>query len=200
MLQDVAFPTVAHVVGPAETAYLAQSAVLYQALGVAQPVAWPRARITLLDAKAQRLLQKYDLTLEDLREAPAAELLARRALPEGVEQRAAAMRAGMAEGFAALQRELEQLDPTLLDAAKGAAQKIEHQLTQMETRVARSLARRSGELQAQAQHLDGSLFPNREPQERVLAGAGWLAREPQLLERLHAALDPAQPRPQGIAL
>ncbi|TAN24247.1 MAG: bacillithiol biosynthesis cysteine-adding enzyme BshC [Acidobacteria bacterium] len=198
VLQDVAFPTVAHVVGPAETAYLAQSAVLYQALGVTQPVAWPRARVTLLDAKAQRLLQKYDLGLDDLRETPAADLLARRALPEGVEQRVVAMRAGMTEGFAQLQRELEQLDPTLLDAAKGAAQKIEHQLTQMETRVARSLARRSGELQAQAQHLDGSLFPNREPQERVLAGAGWLAREPRTLERVHDALDAAEPRPQII--
>ncbi|MGH9483951.1 MAG: bacillithiol biosynthesis cysteine-adding enzyme BshC [Terriglobales bacterium] len=198
VLQDVAFPTVAQVTGPAESAYLAQSSVLYQALGVAQPVAWPRARVTLIDAKAQRLLQKFSLTLDDLRETPAADLLARRALPAGIEARVAAMRTGMAEGFTQLRQELEQLDATLLDAAQGAAQKIEHQLAQMETRVARSFARRSGELQAQAQHLEGSLFPHREAQERVLTAAGWLARNPQMAAQLHDALDAAQPQHQEI--
>ncbi|MGH9466060.1 MAG: bacillithiol biosynthesis protein BshC [Terriglobales bacterium] len=200
VLQDVAFPTVAHVVGPSETAYLAQSSVLYEAFGVRQPVAWPRARITFVDAKSQRLLQKYSLSLDDLRAAPAEDLLARRALPEGIEQRVATLRSTLAGGLEELRRDLQQLDPTLLDAANGAAQKIEHQLAQLEARVARSLARRSGELESQARHLDTTLFPRRQPQERVLTAAAYLARHPAMLETLHTALDPGQPAHQLIPL
>ncbi|MGH9476925.1 MAG: bacillithiol biosynthesis cysteine-adding enzyme BshC [Terriglobales bacterium] len=200
VLQDAAFPTLAHVVGPAETAYLAQAAVLYEALGVRQPVAWPRARITLLDARAQRLLQKFELSLDDLRATPAADLLARRALPEGIAARAAALLQTVRSGFASLTPELATLDPTLLDAARGAAQKIEHQLAQLESRVARALTRRGGELAVQARHLDNFLFPQRQPQDRVLAAAGVFARAPQALAALHAALDPAHPGHQVIPL
>lgn len=200
VLQDVAFPTVAQVVGPAETAYLAQSAVLYPALEVRQPVAWPRARVTLLDARAQRLLQKNDLTLEDLAAAPARELLARRAIPDGIEARAAGLRASLRDQFAGLARELQTLDPTLLDAAQGAGQKIEHQLQQLEARIARALGRRGGEIEAQARHLDNFLFPEREPQERVLASAGMAARAPGMFEALHAGIDPLQAEPQPIRI
>ncbi|MGH9486807.1 MAG: bacillithiol biosynthesis cysteine-adding enzyme BshC [Terriglobales bacterium] len=200
VLQDVAFPTVAQVTGPAEIAYLAQSAVLYQALGVSQPVAWPRARATLVDAKAQRLLQKYGITLTELREAGAGELLARRALPAGIREHAAALRAQTESGLQALGAELQQLDPTLVDAVQGAGQKIEHQLQQLETRVVRSLARRSGELGAQARHLDAWLVPEGQPQERVLSAAAVIARNPALLERLYGALDPDARAHQQIQL
>ncbi|MGH9518341.1 MAG: bacillithiol biosynthesis protein BshC, partial [Terriglobales bacterium] len=200
VLQDAAFPSVAQVTGPAETAYLAQSSVLYAALNLPQPVAWPRASLTLLDAKAQRLLEKYHLTLDALFAEPATELLARQMLPAGIERAAAALRENFESGYAALAAELQRLDPTLEAAGQGAAAKILHQLEQLEAKVARSFGRRSEELAAQARHLDASLYPNRHLQERLLATAGWVARHPDLLGRLHEELDPTRPGHQLIAL
>ncbi|MGH9482846.1 MAG: bacillithiol biosynthesis cysteine-adding enzyme BshC [Terriglobales bacterium] len=189
LAQDLLFPTLAQITGPAETAYLAQSAVLYAALGVRQPVAYPRVSATLVDAKARRVLEKYGLELDQIWREPAAELLARQALPPGVEARLTGMRAQFDGEYDRLARELETLDPTLVDAARGAVQKIRHQLEQLETRVGRSFARRSQELSAQAQHLEGSLHPGRQLQERVLAAASFATRVPDLAGRLHEALE-----------
>lgn len=200
LAQDLLFPTLAQIAGPSETAYLAQSAVLYAALGVRQPVVYPRVSATLLDAKARRLIEKNGLELDQIWREPAAELLARQALPPGVEARVTGMRARFDNDFNQLAGELTTLDPTLVDAAQGAVQKIRHQLEQLEGRVARSFARRSQELSGQAQHLDGSLFPNRQLQERVLAGAGFIAPNPGLVARLHDSLAVEVPDHQIVDL
>src|SRR5690606_32561824 len=50
VVQDYMLPTAAFIGGPAELAYLAQSAVLYQALLRRMPLVLPRAGFTLLDA------------------------------------------------------------------------------------------------------------------------------------------------------
>lgn len=200
LLQDVAFPTLAQVTGPAETAYLAQSAVLYAALGRRQPVAWPRASVTLLDAKARRLLEKYDLSLEEIWRKPAGELLGERALPPAVGERVQSLQSSLDQGMQALNAELQRLDPTLLDAARGAADKIHHQLAQLEGRVTRSLTRRSAELAAQARHLEGLLYPEHHVQERLLCAASFAPRYPGLFERLHAALDPSRPDHQTLEI
>ncbi|HXR98394.1 MAG TPA: bacillithiol biosynthesis cysteine-adding enzyme BshC [Terriglobales bacterium] len=200
LLQDVAFPTLAQITGPAETAYLAQSAVLYQALAVRQPTPWPRASATLLDPRAQRLLAKYELTVADAWSDDLEARLARHSMPAGIDRQVSLMRAQFDREFAVLEEALRTLDPTLVDAAQGAVQKIRHQLEQLEARVARSHARRTGEIAAHAQHLSASLFPNRHLQERCLAAASFTTRYRDLPERLHASLDPTQPAHQVIAL
>lgn len=200
LLQDVAFPTAAQVTGPAETAYLAQSAVLYAAFELPPPRPYPRASVTLLEPKARRLLDKYGLSLEDIWRAPASELLARKALPAELEQGLAAARAHFEEDFAGLAQSLAALDPTLVDAAQGAAQKIRHQWEQLQARSGRSLTRRSAELTGQAHYLDHCLYPQRQLQERVLGAAYWAGRYADLLPRLHAEMAPASPEHQELAL
>jgi bacillithiol biosynthesis cysteine-adding enzyme BshC len=200
LLQDVAFPTAAQVTGPAETAYMAQSAVLYEAFGVAGPRPYPRASLTLLEPKARRLLQKYALTLPDLWREPASELVARQALPADLEQLLANARGHFEDDFAHLEQALAALDPTLRDAAQGAGQKIRHQWEQLQARAGRSLARRNGEVAQQARYLDHCLYPGRQLQERVLAAAYWMGRYPDLLTRLHASVDPAAPEHQIVEL
>jgi bacillithiol biosynthesis cysteine-adding enzyme BshC len=185
LLQDVAFPTAAQVTGPAETAYLAQSAVLYAALEVSGPRPYPRASVTLLEPKARRLLQKYSLALEDVWREPASELLARQALPVELEAALTHARGRFEEDFAHIQQGLAALDSTLLDAAQGAGEKIRHQWEQLQARAGRSLARRSTEVSQQAQYLDNCLYPMRQLQERILSSGYWMARYPDLPARLH---------------
>jgi bacillithiol biosynthesis cysteine-adding enzyme BshC len=66
VIQDTLLPTVAYIAGPAELAYLGQAQVLYKEFGRPMPVIVPRAGFTLADHRIARLLDKYQLTLEDV--------------------------------------------------------------------------------------------------------------------------------------
>src|SRR6476646_1480289 len=66
VLQDYLLPTAAYIAGPAEIAYYAQAEVIYKKLLGRMPVILPRAAYTILDAKAEKLLQRYGLKVEDV--------------------------------------------------------------------------------------------------------------------------------------
>ncbi len=66
IMQDCLLPTLAYTGGAAEVAYFAQGAVVYQALlGRVTPVL-PRFSATVIEAKPQKLLERYDLALPEL--------------------------------------------------------------------------------------------------------------------------------------
>src|SRR5467141_1015504 len=70
VVQDYLLPTAAYLGGPAEIAYFAQSSVIYEQLLGRMPVILPRAGFTIIDAKAEKLLQKYGLCIENLWAGP----------------------------------------------------------------------------------------------------------------------------------
>ena len=72
IMQDFLLPTLAYTGGAAEAAYFAQAGVVYEALlGRVTPIL-PRFSATIIEPKAQRLLEKHDLTLTDVFEGPEA--------------------------------------------------------------------------------------------------------------------------------
>ena len=61
VVEDYVLPTVAYVGGPAEVAYFAQAAVVYEELlGRVTPIV-PRLSATLVEPRVQRLLERYGL-------------------------------------------------------------------------------------------------------------------------------------------
>src|SRR5467141_3460833 len=70
VVQDYLLPTAAYLGGPAEIAYFAQSSVVYEHLLGRMPVVLSRAGFTILDATAERLLQKYGLCIENIWAGP----------------------------------------------------------------------------------------------------------------------------------
>src|SRR5271156_5782368 len=66
VVQDYLLPTAGFSAGPAEISYLAQSEVVYRHILGRMPVLLPRADFTVLDAKADKLLQKYHLCIENI--------------------------------------------------------------------------------------------------------------------------------------
>lgn len=66
IVQDTLLPTVAYIAGPAELAYFGQAQAIYAQFGRPMPVIFPRAGFTLADHRLVRLLDKYDLKLQDV--------------------------------------------------------------------------------------------------------------------------------------
>jgi uncharacterized protein YllA (UPF0747 family) len=65
VVQDSMLPTVAYIGGSAEIAYLAQSAVLYDALLGRMPVAVPRSGFTIVDQRSQKVMDRFGLAIAD---------------------------------------------------------------------------------------------------------------------------------------
>ena len=88
VLQDYWLPTLAYIGGPAEIAYFAQAAVVYQKLlGRVTPIL-PRMSATLIEPRIERLLTKYEVELPELfhGECELRDCLAARSLPAELKQ------------------------------------------------------------------------------------------------------------------
>ena len=193
VVQDALLPTAAYLGGPAEIAYLAQSGVLYDQLGVRRPVVLPRPSFTLIEPYIARLMKKYGLVVEDwfagrqhvLRKMEAA------FLPQKVEHRFAGGEKALRATLEKLRDPLGALDPTLLGALDNATKKISYQHAKLRARAARAAAFRKGVIERHEAALTASLFPHHAPQERTACLAPFLARHGSgLLDELLSRIAP----------
>ena len=191
ILQDHLLPTLAYTGGAAEVAYFAQVAVVYQELlGHVTPIL-PRFSATLVEPKAQSLMGRYHLPIQDmfhgeekLRERIAAEILPRE-LQEAFDQAGESME----KCFASVRSALLNLDKTLAEAADNAKSKIQHQLESLRGRAGRAELRQTELAARHAQQLSTALYPNKALQEREIAGIYYLARHgTDLLHEIYACL------------
>ena len=177
LVQDMLLPTVAYVAGPAEVAYFAQTSTLYEALLGRMPVIVPRASVTLVPRKLQRLLAKYQLDLCALFQAPS-DLFSRmaqqqfpRRLQSRLEQTEKRLEKMLAESAVAL----DALDPTLPGAVETSHRKILYQFRKIRTKAARAHAQHSDLLARHLAMLSDSLYPRRGLQERTVNFFSFLA-------------------------
>jgi bacillithiol biosynthesis cysteine-adding enzyme BshC len=187
LVQDTLLPTIAYIAGPSELAYLGQAQVLYEAFGRPQPVFFPRAAFTLLDHRIEKLLDKYQLSVEDvwLGEEHLSGKIAAVGLAEGWSERFAQAQQDMTSLLAHLRGDIERLDPTLLEALQHAQEKIHYQMDRLRGKVNRAGLARSELLQRHAQALTRFLMPQKDLQERRVGGAYFLGRAGyELLPRL----------------
>lgn len=168
--QDYLLPTAAYVGGPGELAYFAQSSVLYdQLLGGRMPVAYPRACFTLLDARAEKLLKRFGMTLPEalIREELLRERIAQTLVPAGL---AAGFERTAEETAARLDQlgaELRNFDPTLAAAMTKSRSKVLYQLDKLRRKTERETLRRDARASADAAYLNGLLYPEKHLQERL---------------------------------
>ncbi|MGB7134935.1 MAG: bacillithiol biosynthesis cysteine-adding enzyme BshC, partial [Acidobacteriaceae bacterium] len=179
VFQDYLLPTQAIVGGPAEIAYYAQDQVLYQAiLGRTTPVL-PRLSATLIEPAVAKILDQYQLSLEDILAAHPDELahrLGARSLPvEGKLKLAAAGNALDAE-IDALLAWCESLDPSLARSAQVSASKMRYQMNRLRRLAASYQLQRDAGIRRHVDALSFNLFPDRHPQERTIGGVAYLSR------------------------
>jgi bacillithiol biosynthesis cysteine-adding enzyme BshC len=176
--QDFLLPTAAYIGGPAELAYLAQAEVLYSGLLGRTPVVLPRASLTILDARAQRLLRRYALTVTDCFAGP--EQLRRSIsqclIPPQVEKSLADSEGRIGEALESARRALEAFDPTLGNALTTTSEKMLYQFGKIRSKAAQECLRRDSRAAADASYLAGLLFPSKTLQERLYSVLPFLAR------------------------
>lgn len=203
VVEDYLLPTLAYVGGPSEVAYFAQAAVVYEKLlGRVTPIL-PRFSATLVEPRTKRLLERYRVSVADSFHGVEhlQEVLAEHALSKEVQDAFDSTQASVESSLASLRQSLEKFDSTLAEAAARSESKMRYQLERLRTRVAHAELQRQEELGRHAEQLMACLFPNKNLQERELAGISFVARYgPQLLLQLYDAVQTACPDHQVLYL
>ena len=191
VVQDSILPTAAYVGGPAELAYLAQSAVIYERVLGRMPVAVPRAGFTLLDQRARKLMEGYGLCLPDFFRGEEAlrEHIAARLVPPAVTSALASAKLTVDGALEKLSSGLEGFDPTLVRALGKSQAKIRYQLGKMERKIGRETLSRDAKASRDAAYLNGLIYPEKHLQERLYSILPFLAKHgleliPQLYEQV----------------
>lgn len=187
VVEAAVFPTLAYVAGPGELKYLAQAEPLFELLGVSRQAFVPRAGGALVDQKVDKVLARYDLTVDDLAH-PSHELAARVAsddLPADVVAGLARLRASLHEGYAELQRAAMAVERTLERPVENTRNQALLRLERIEKKITAALARRNDSALQRLARAREALYPTGAPQERVITLASFSGRHGR------AALDAA---------
>jgi bacillithiol biosynthesis cysteine-adding enzyme BshC len=181
VVESVLFPTLSYVAGPGETSYLPQTAPVFAGLGIEMPVIHPRVSLTVIETKIDKVLIKFDLSLDDL-DVPPQELagkLARENIPEDIQAALATLRQSLGAGAQALADSVSRLDPTLSGPAQAFRKQSFGLLTDVERKIVQSLKRENETTLSQVAKAQAHLFPTGQPQERIFNPFYYLIRYDQ---------------------
>jgi bacillithiol biosynthesis cysteine-adding enzyme BshC len=187
VFQDAILPTAAYVGGPAEIAYFAQSAVVYEAvLGRITPVL-SRLSATLVEPAIAKVMAAHEVSVPDAMTSAEelAQRLGARAMPIEEKRKVAAVGNAMDAELTALTDYLAAMDASLGRAAGVSASKMRYQMNRLRRMAATYELQKEASLKKHAAAITLNVFPGGHPQERVLAGVWFLARYGEgLVERL----------------
>ncbi len=179
IFQDYLLSTSLVVGGPAEIAYFAQSAVLYEKILGRQTPCAGRLSATLIEPAVAELLRKHNLPFESLYKETAdslAKLLAERAMPAEGRQRLTEAGKALDAELTALVDWLKSQDEGLGKSAEASASKMQYQMGRMRAMAETFQLQKESSLAKQAQAISLALYPGGTMQERVHAAAFYFAR------------------------
>jgi uncharacterized protein YllA (UPF0747 family) len=180
VFQDAILPTAAYVGGPAEVAYFAQSAVVYEKiLGRVTPVL-PRLSATLIEPAIGKTMAAHEVSLSQIFEVKTAEALAQRlgarAMPIEGKRKLAAVGNAMDAELTALTEYMGSMSEDLGRAAGVSASKMRYQMDRLRRMAASFEVQKEASLKKHAEAITLSVYPDGHLQERLLAGVWFVAR------------------------
>jgi bacillithiol biosynthesis cysteine-adding enzyme BshC len=178
VVQDYLLPTTAYVGGPAEISYFAQSEVVYMHLLGRMPVMLPRSGFTLVDAKAAKLLRKYNLRVEDVW-AGSQNLrhkMEGSSVPKALAKSFQEDQKQIQKMLTRLGKQIAKLDPTLKDTVERAQKRIGFHLEKLRRKAGKAQDQKSGHIATHEQYLESLLYPHKTLQSRELCLLPFLAR------------------------
>jgi uncharacterized protein YllA (UPF0747 family) len=176
VVEAAILPAVAYTAGPGELAYFAQIPPISDVLEVANPVAVPRWSATIIEPGIDRILARYAVDVDALRDYDALlTRLVRDRMPPDI-----------AAAFGALRGDIDRAARSLLRGAAGQqldGKPIEGLRAQLALRVDRgerrllaALKHRDEELRRDLGSARASLYPDGQRQERALSFMPFIAR------------------------
>ncbi len=178
VVQDFLLPTVAYFGGPAEIAYYAQSQVLYKKLLGRMPVILSRADFTLVDPKAERVLKKYHLDVEDVWRG--SQNLRNRmynsAIPKKLAREFDHNLRHIEKSVRKLHKAIAKVDPTIQGTIARAEKRIRYQIEKLRHKTGAALDRHDKLIAKHEAFLENLLFPQKNLQSRDLCFLPFLAR------------------------
>jgi bacillithiol biosynthesis cysteine-adding enzyme BshC len=194
LYQDTLLPTLAYVAGPSELAYLAQLGGLYAQYGVTMPLIAPRASFTVVERSQARFLERYEVAIPRLSsddESVLNEILRKHSPPQ-VEEDLARAQTCIQELTSALERDLAEVDPTLVGTVASTRGKLLHHLKELESKALKAVKRKNETVRAQFLAARTALFPGFGMQERKLSPVSFLNKHGWHFTRIvDEALDPS---------
>jgi bacillithiol biosynthesis cysteine-adding enzyme BshC len=178
VMQDFLLPTAAYFGGPAEIAYYAQSQVIYKKLLGRMPVLLPRADFTLLDPKAERILKKYKLDVQDVWSGSQSlrNRMYNSAVPKKLAREFDDSLRHIEKSAAKLHKAIAKIDPTMRDTVTRAEKRIRYQLEKLRHKTGAALDRHEKVIAKHEAFLENLLFPQKALQSRDLCFLPFLAR------------------------
>ncbi len=180
VFQDFLFSTSALVAGPAEVAYFAEAAVVYERILGRQTPVLPRFSATLIEPAIAKQLQRHELSLEQVfteeNAASLAQRLAARSMPIETKLRLAAAGNAVDAELTALVEWMQSQDKGLGQSAETAAGKMRYQMSRLRTLAANFQLQREATLSRHAESIFQALYPGGILQERVHGAAYYFAR------------------------
>lgn len=190
-VESFMLPTVAYVAGPGELRYLALAEALYPPLGVTRQRPQPRWSGMLLDARVDRVLARFDASLDELL-LPGHQLeqrVVRANLPPEADAALAQLRAIVTPAFETLTGAAGRIDPTIERSLRGIGGRARQQVDLAEKKLVSHLRKRHSVESQQILRARELVLPLGQPQERVITLAPWLAKYgPSLLTELAAEI------------
>lgn len=169
-------PTVAYVGGPGEVAYFAQVSAVARALGAALPRIVPRWSGTLIEPHVREILDRLGASVGDFRDPHAIEGRIARAEIAPVVRSAL----GQISSVLASESDLLKADPASSEALQRSVESMrrgaEHRLARLERRYAAAVKQSGTQRLRDVAVARASLFPDGEPQERVLSFVPFLSK------------------------
>jgi bacillithiol biosynthesis cysteine-adding enzyme BshC len=190
VFQDFLFSTSLTIGGPAEIAYFAQSAPLFEKILGRMTHSEPRFSATLIEPAIGELLRTHELTLDRVFTENAdslAQLLAARAMPVEGKTKLAAAGNALDEELTPLLEWMHGLDEGLGRSGDTAARKLRYQMNRLRRLAANFQMQKEDSLKRHADAITRALYPGGVLQERVHGAAYYFGRYGfELAERLTA--------------
>jgi bacillithiol synthase len=179
VFQDFLLGTSLIVGGPAEIAYFAQSAVLYERILGRTTASEPRLSATLIEPAIGELLHKHELGPDRVFKESAdslAQLLAARAMPVEGKRKLSAAGTTLDTELSPLIEYMKAMDAGLGRSADTASRKMRYQMNRLRRLAANFELQREGSLRRHAEAIERALNPGGLLQERVHGAAYYFAR------------------------
>ena len=192
LMQDHLLPTAAYVAGPGEISYFAQYGDVYDWAGLEMPLIHPRASVSLVEGKVQKVLDKYDLSVCDFRAQ--LDALFQDVVVDTMEVDIDAVfrdaTTQMHQALNALKPEVGAVDQTLTSSTEAARAAIVEEMEDLKKRTVRAEKRHHDEVRAQLEKAQANLRPEGTLQERLINVLYYLNKYSlTLLDDLRAGLD-----------